>query len=74
MREKVFVGAVEEEDGGAKFNKFTKALKKLAPRPRWGNVYDYGEMYGDLQDGFFPSVTCNKYYEFYDQLEATRGG
>ena len=73
MREKVLVAAVEEEDDGAEFNKFSKALKKLAPRPKWGQVYNYGEMHGDLLDGFFPSETCVKYYEFVDQLEAARG-
>ena len=73
MRDKVFVDAVEEGDDGAEFNNFSKALKKLAPRPKWGQVYNYGEMHGDLLDGFFPSETCDKYYEFAAQLEAARG-
>ena len=61
--------SVEEEEED-EFTKFIDAFRAFAPRPAWGDVYNYDEMHGDLLDGFFPSETCEVYYEYYDELEA----
>ena len=41
-------------------------------RDDWGNVYDFGEMHGDLQSngGDWPNATCDAYYVLRDQLQA----
>ena len=37
----------------------------------WGNVYDFGEMHGDLASngGDWENTTCDAYYELRDELE-----